>query len=59
ANDPHFDIDPTSSDPKMMAVIARKQYDKLKALQKSGASSEEIRKAVLAFMEARDRMSWA
>ncbi|MCR5251297.1 MAG: DUF4157 domain-containing protein [Lachnospiraceae bacterium] len=58
AADPHFDIDPTSSDPKMMAVIARRQYDKLKALQKSGADPEEIRRAVLSFKEARDRMSW-
>ena len=59
ASDPRFEIDPTSSDPKMMAVIARKQYDKLKALQKSGADSATIQKAVEDFKEARARMSWA
>ena len=55
AADPRFDIDPTSSDPQMMAVIARRQYDKLKALQKSGADPEEIRRAVEDFKESRAR----
>lgn len=58
AADPHFEIDPTSSDPKMMAVIARKQYDKIKALQRAGADHEEIQRAVLEFKEARERMGW-
>ncbi|MCR4641765.1 MAG: DUF4157 domain-containing protein [Lachnospiraceae bacterium] len=49
------DLDPTSDDPKVMAAWSRIYYDKIKQLQKSGASSEEIREAVRMFQEARQR----
>ncbi len=49
------DLDPTSDDPKVMAAWSRIYYDKIKQLQKSGASKEEIQEAVRMFQEARQR----
>ncbi|MCR4642282.1 MAG: hypothetical protein K5697_09670, partial [Lachnospiraceae bacterium] len=49
-------LDPSSPDPMVNAAFARYYYDKLKELQKSGASKEEIEETVLHFKEACARM---
>jgi hypothetical protein len=57
ANDPRYTPDPTSSDPTQMAVIARRQYDKVKSLQGSGDEAA-IREAMESFKAARERMGY-
>jgi hypothetical protein len=57
ANDPRYTPDPTSSDPTEMAVIARRQYDKVKSLQGSGDEAA-IREAMESFKAARERMGY-
>ena len=57
ANDPRYTPDPTSSDSTEMAVIARRQYDKVKSLQGSGDEAA-IREAMESFKAARERMGY-
>ena len=55
AADPSFVADPTSSDRKHGAVIARRYYDKLKGFGKD-ADPEEVARARQGFVEARKRL---